>query len=207
MSSTSERLTGPAEDRFFRLVLIRAAETGFRRSGRMEGDVDLPLTTRGRAGARRIAVTLAEEHQVPVALYCAANQSSRETAEIVAEGAGLRVKVLPGLRGLSLGLWEGQILADVRQRFARVYDCWKRDPFCITPPGGEDMEDAHRRTRAAVNTILRKHRKGTVAIVAPEFVIGLVRSHLGECPPDELFRHTGRTGHVETVSMSGRVRV
>ena len=200
---TSERLTEPAAAGAFRLVLIRAAETDFRRAGRMEGDVDLPLTERGRATARRLVADM----DVPVAVYCAANQSSRETAQIVAGGVGMKVKVLSGLRGLSLGLWEGQILADVRQRFARVYDCWQRDPFSITPPGGEEMEDAVRRTRSATNTILRKHRKGTVAVVAPETVIGLVRCHLGECPPDELFRPERRMGHAETVSMNGRVRI
>ena len=203
MRSTSERLTEPAEDAAFRLVLIRAAETGFRRSGRMEGDVDLPLTDRGGADSRRIAAGIGSVQ----AIYSATNQSSRETAEIVAEGTGLRVKVLHGLRGLSLGLWEGQIESDVRQRFARVYESWRRDPFCIAPPGGEELNDAHRRTKAAVKTILKKHRRGTVAVVAPETVIGLVRCHLGECSPDELFRRTSRMRHAETVSMNGRVSV
>ncbi|MEN8152159.1 MAG: histidine phosphatase family protein [Planctomycetota bacterium] len=196
-------MTGPAEEGAFRLVLIRAAETVFRRDRRLEGDVDLPLTDRGRADARRVAAGSGAVE----AVYSAGNRSSRETAEIVAKGVGLPLKVLSGLRGLSYGLWEGQMLVDVRQRFSRAYESWQRDPFCITPPGGEEMEDALRRTKAATNTILRKHRKGTVAVVAPEAVIGLVHCHLGECPPDELFRLTSRMGHVETVTMNGRVRV
>jgi broad specificity phosphatase PhoE len=207
MNSISENHTEPAEDPDLRLVLLRAAETGFTRAGRMEGDIDLPLTDRGRAAVGRLVTEILDPLGGPDAVYSAANQSSRETAEVVASGNGMRVKVLSGLRGLSLGLWEGQLLADVRQRHARVYENWYRDPLCITPPGGEEMEDALRRTKVAANSILKKHRRGTVAVVAPEAVIGLFCCHLGQCTPDRVFKLTRNLGPAEVVALSGRVRV
>jgi len=207
MNSSSEIKTGPAGKSEFRLVLFRAAETGFTRAGRMEGDVHLPLTDRARVSVRRLVSEVLDPIGRADAVYCAANQSSRETAEIVADGSGMHVKVLPGLRGLSFGLWEGQLLADVRQRHARIYEHWYRDPFCITPPGGEEMEDALRRTKAAANTILRKHRRGTVAVVAPLAVVGLICCHLGHCAPDRVLQLTRTLGPAEVVSLNGRMRV
>jgi len=206
-SNTSERNTGPTGEPDLRLVFFRAAETGFTRAGRMEGNVDLPLTDRGRSSVGRLVTETLEPLGGPDAIYSAANQSSRETAEVVAGGNGMRVKVLSGLRGLALGLWEGQLLADVRQRHARIYENWSRDPLCITPPGGEEMEDALRRTKAAANTILKKHRRGTVAVVAPEAVIGLLCCHLGHCTPDRVFTLTRNLGPAEVVALTGRVRV
>jgi probable phosphoglycerate mutase len=157
-----------------RLVLVPAAETDFDKKGRLEGDVDVPLTERGRAMSRRIL----EETLKPLggvdAVYTAANRSSRETAEILVEANHGRVRVLPELRAVSLGLWEGQLVSDVRCRHERMYVQWRRDAASITPPGGEELESAYLRATNAVKRIRKKHKEGTVAVVASPLMISLV---------------------------------
>jgi broad specificity phosphatase PhoE len=176
------------------LVLVQAAETDFSRSGRLEGDVDVPLTPRGRMRSRRIM----EEVLLPmggvVAVYTARNQGSRETAEILAAANSNRIRVMDELKGVSFGLWEGQLVADVRQRHARIWD-----PMGMTPPEGEEMGRAFARTAVAVKAIRRRHRGGNVAVVAPEAVISLVYCHLKGRPAAEVFRIGREIGHFEIV--------
>lgn len=181
------------------IVLVAAAETDFSRCGRLEGDVDVPLTPKGRMRSRRIM----EEVLLPLggvdAVYTARNQGARETAEILAAANSNRIRVLDQLKGVSFGLWEGQLVADVRQRHARIWECWMRDPMGMTPPEGEEMARACARTAAAVKTIRRRHRDGNVAVVAPEAVISLVYCHLKGRPAADVFQVGRELGAFEIV--------
>lgn len=157
-----------------RLVLVPAAETAFDRKGRLEGDVDVPLTERGRAASRRILEEVLRPMGGVDAVYTAANRGSRETAEILVEANHGRVRILRELHGVSFGLWEGQLVSDVRSRHERMYGQWRRDASSMTPPGGEDMESAYLRASNVVERIRKKHKGGTVAVVAPSLMISLV---------------------------------
>lgn len=183
-----------------RLVLVRQAESEFSSQGRMAGDVDVPLTERGRTASRRILDGFPEVNGDVSGVYTAGNQAARETAEILAEADGRRVRVLPDLRGISLGLWEGQLVADVRDRHGRIFAQWSRDPTSITPPEGEEMKNAFARAKAAARTIRRKHRKGTVVVVAPDAVIALLVCHLTGRTPDRVFEVMKGLDPVEVVN-------
>jgi probable phosphoglycerate mutase len=197
MREKAARPRGAAPESPLTLLLVRAAETEFSRQGRLEGDVDIPLTDRGR---RRCADLVPEgvEH-----VYTAGNRSARETAEIVAGNGSKKVKVLDSLHGISLGLWEGQLASELRFRHGKVFESWVRDPLSVTPPAGESMEDAYARTGSALKAITRKHRKGTVAVVAQGAVISLLYCRLKALPPGRVFDVDRSLGDVEPVCGNG----
>lgn len=182
-----------------RVVLVRAGETDFTRSGRFQGDVDVPLTERGREQSRRLTEEVVALGGAD-AVYCSANQSARETAEIVAAANSNRIRILPELRGVSFGLWEGQLVTEVRHRHTRMYERWRREPTAIAPPQGEEMEDAFSRAESAVRAITKRHREGAVAVVAPGTMIALLLCRLSNLPANDVFEVEARIGSVEVVS-------
>ena len=198
-----DQADSPAEGREgsgLQILLVRAAETPFSRQGRFEGDIDVPLTERGRRLCRRMLTEVLHPMGGVDGVYSAGNQGSRETAEILAAANSNRIRILPGLRGVSFGLWEGQLVTDVRHRHRRIFNQWQREPSSISPPEGEEMDCAIRRTHSAVRSISRKHRLGTVCVVAPGMVISLIYCHLMRIDPERVFEAAGDLSDVEVVS-------
>ncbi|MBD3161605.1 MAG: hypothetical protein GF328_05830, partial [Candidatus Latescibacteria bacterium] len=132
-------------------------------------------------------------------VYTSKSQAARETAEILSRANSRRVRIADGLEGVSLGLWEGQLEVDVRQRHQKAFETWRKDPFAVTPPGGEDMSEADGRTWKAAKSILKKHRRGTVVLVAPPTVVGLVYCRLMGLTANRVFDVTGRLGAFEVL--------
>jgi broad specificity phosphatase PhoE len=186
-----------------RLVLVRPAETDFRRKGRFEGNIDLPLTAGGRHQVERVEEDLRSMEGGVAAVYSGGDQAARETAEVLARLDSRRVRVLPQLSGVSFGLWEGQLAADVRNRHCRIYEQWRRDACSITPPCGEDMEHAAKRAGSAVRFIRKKHRKGSVIIVAADCLRGLIWCALNDQPPGRVFSVCRSLGAVEVAEYQG----
>jgi broad specificity phosphatase PhoE len=190
----------PADTRLF---LVRPAETEFGRKGRLQGHVDLPLTANGRDEVRELREYLAPLVEGLRAVYCGDEQATRETATALAALDSDRVRVLPQLAGVSFGLWEGQLAVDVRNRHSRMYDQWRRNACSITPPCGEDMESAAKRASSAVRFIRKKHRKGSVIVVASESLRGLIWCLLHDQPAGKVFEICSSLSAVEVVESRG----
>ena len=112
-----------------------------------------------------------------------------ETAEIALRDSGVSQTVLPDLRELSLGQWEGCTVEDVRARDGDPYRAWLRAPHDCPPPDGEPLPDVHARVQAAVDRIAAAHPKGDdVLIVAHGGVISVYACYLLGCSFNDLWR-------------------
>jgi probable phosphoglycerate mutase len=96
------------------LYLIRHAETGYNRDGRVQGHTDSNLSrARDRTGATdREAPRLREASE---AAYASPSRRTMHTARLALPN----VTVAPreGLREIRLGAWEGQKAEDLRERY------------------------------------------------------------------------------------------
>ncbi len=113
-----------------------------------------------------------------VAVYCADESTAKETARQVAELAEVRLRQLPGLEELDVGLWEGLTFAQVESRFPKIYRRWVEDPASVCPPDGEPLDAAAERVRQAIERITRKHKGATVAVVLGPIALALARCYL-----------------------------
>ena len=87
-----------------RLLLLRHAESEWNAQGRWQGQADTPLTERGRRHAAEAGPLLAAFEM----LVCSDLQRARQSAEIIATGAGIDViDVEPRLRERNAGPWQG----------------------------------------------------------------------------------------------------
>ena len=170
-----------------RLLLARHGESVWNAERRFQGATDIPLSARGRAQAEALGQGLRGDRGR--AAYVSPYRRAVETAELALRGTGVPQIVLPELRELSLGQWEGCTVEDVRARDGDPYRAWLRAPHDCPPPDGEPLPEVHTRVQAAVDRIAAAHPNGDdVLIVAHGGVISVYACHLLGCSFNDLWR-------------------
>jgi broad specificity phosphatase PhoE len=155
------------------LVVIRAGSTDFDLQGRIRGTLDLPLCAAGLAEAKAAAAALAGTP--PAAIYSAPDACSVDTARHVARACGLRARRLDDLVNLDQGLWQGMLVDDIRLKQPRLYRQWQDNPWAVSPPEGELLEQACDRVEGVLERMLRRHPAGRIALVVPAPLDQIVR--------------------------------
>lgn len=88
------------------VLLVRHGETLWNRERRLQGWAPVGLSERGRDQARALGAALADRYVVD-AIDTSDLRRSRETATIVAEAVGARVREEPGWRERDFGVLQG----------------------------------------------------------------------------------------------------
>ena len=170
-----------------RLLLARHGESVWNAERRFQGATDIPLSARGRAQAEALGQGL-RGYRLRAA-YVSPYRRAVETAEIALRGTGVPQVVLPELRELSLGQWEGCTVDDVRSRDGDPYRAWLRAPHDCPPPDGEPLPDVNARVQSAVSRIAAAHPNGDdVLIVAHGGVISVYACYLLGASFNDLWR-------------------
>jgi len=183
------------------LLLVRHAltdTTGRRLSGQEPG---LHLSESGRAQAELLADRLSP---IPLAaLYSSPLERCIETAEIVAGGRSLEVRLLPELMEVDYGRWTGRPLPQLYRT-----TLWKRlqqAPSSIRFPDGETLAEVQRRCVTALDEIAARHAKKAVAVVAHADVIRLTLAHYAGVHIDLYQRLTVSPASLSAVFLGDRI--
>lgn len=160
------------------ILLVRhgesAPEVADRPFPQRDGHGDPPLAPEGREQARRVGERLAAEHRDGLdvdAVYVTTLQRTHQTAERLLELLGHEARVVPELREVHLGDWEGSFRARVSSGdpiFGQVLAEERWDMI----PGAEPADDFRARLRAGVEAIAAEHPDGRVVAVVHGGVIG-----------------------------------
>lgn len=167
------------------LYLIRHGETPWNVEGRYQGQLDPPLTERGRRQAQATAKELASVGFE--AIYSSDLARAHQTAQALAEEIGLEVQLDPRLREIDQGEWQGVLIGDIRTGWPEEIQGWEQDPWHHHPPGGERLEEVQQRLLAAIDEIVANHWQGTVAIFAHKLPIALLKIRYQGHPPEKLW--------------------
>ncbi len=159
-----------------RFVLVRPGATEFDDQRRIKGCLDIPLSSTGREQVERIVQELAElDIDQIVAAPCG---SAMETANRLADGRAIKVKVLDSLRNVDHGLWHGKLIDEVRRNHPSVYKQGVEAPLQISLPGGETLETARVRVTKALKKLTKRGSGETIALVVPDPLASIVHSVL-----------------------------
>lgn len=157
------------------VLIVRHGQTHFNVEGRLPGQIaGVALTDEGRRQAHRAAVALSA---LPLsAIVASPLERARDTAEIIARGWALPVRLDPRLMDTDVGAWAGQKIEDV----AKNDPNWK--PFTEhptePPPGVESLAAVQTRAVAAVEAALDDPATGDyLVIVAHADVVKLIIAH------------------------------
>lgn len=137
-----------------------------------------------------------------VALYSSMCRAAQETAELLGRELGLKPKALERLQNLDHGLWQGMQIDEVKRKQPTVYRQWQEHPEIICPPNGEMLSAVEERTAFALEKLLRKHRFGTIGLVAPEPLASVIRSRLQGTEVRDLWKAVNGCGRVEILEVS-----
>jgi probable phosphoglycerate mutase len=141
--------------------------------GLSQGNIDIPLNPTGLAQAHAAAAKLGQRGITTI--IASPLSRARDTAEIVAAVLGLPVLLDDGLREVSFGAQEGQVMAD-------WFHDWIEGRF--TPEGAEPFAALRARAVAAVNRALA--HPAPVLVVAHGALFRSLRSAMGLPAHDRL---------------------
>ena len=153
----------PHEAQLTRIVAVRHGETVWNAEMRMQGQLDTPLSARGRWQAARVGTALAGERIDAVIASDLAR--AFETARAIADRAGLVVGTDAALRERSFGVFEGHTYADIDERWPAEAARWRRHDPDFGPAGGETFRAFSARAVAAATRIAAAHAGRSIAIV------------------------------------------
>jgi broad specificity phosphatase PhoE len=161
------------------ILLIRPGCTDFDEQHRVQGTLDLPLSTHGQQQVARIVQELGE---VPIdMIYTSPCEPARSTAAALGAARGIPVKEIESLYNVNHGLWQGLKVDEIRRKHPKVFKQWQESPQSICPPGGETLTEAVNRVRKALEKPMKK--KGRLAVVAADPLAAIICSVVrGEMP-------------------------
>jgi len=145
------------------VYLIRHGEVEGAMDGRFFGHTDVALSGAGRAQVEALSRRLAGERIE--AVYASDLRRARESAAPLAFARGLTSVLLPALREMDLGRWEGLTLPEMRAREPEVVARWLADPLA-TFPEGESLDDLRARVIPALDDLVARHAGRRIAVVA-----------------------------------------
>jgi broad specificity phosphatase PhoE len=182
------------------IVLILPGSTDFDAQRRIQGNLDVPLNEQGAAEVGRIAEEIRPLNVAVV--YGACCEPAAQTAKVIAKALGVKVRRLDRLNNQNQGLWQGMLVDEVRTKQPKVYRLWQENPECVCPPEGEMLGQVADRVEAALTKLLKRHREGVVALVAPEPLASLVRRFVHHGVLGDLWKAGAEHGRWEVLDVN-----
>ncbi len=181
------------------IVLIRPGSTDYDQQQRIQGTLDVPLSEQGSSEVAQLIGQLAD--QGIETIYSAPCEPAQQTGRFLAAGLGVKLKKLDRMQNLDLGLWQGMLVDDVRQKQPKVYRQWQEQPENVCPPEGEMLNEAEQRVRAALTKLLKRHKEGVVGLVVPEPLASLVRRFIRKDELGDLWKATNGHGNWQVLQV------
>lgn len=165
------------------LILLRHGETLGQSSIRLYGATDIALSPLGEQQAARAAAAL--RARTFARIVTSPLQRARRSAEIVraAQTSPGPLEVVPDLREVDFGAWEGLTWAEVADRDPDNHHRWQTERPHFTYPGGEARADFLRRVHSAAHAL--HHDPGPTLAVLHKGVIKAVIAALTGMPYTE----------------------
>ena len=178
-----------------RLVWVRHATP--EGDGLFLGQSDAPLSAKGR---RQLAGLAEKITPYPVeAVYSSDLQRAQATAAAISRRLEVEAKVVPGLREIHFGRWQGLSWAEITRRFPQAARRWLNDFPRQRIPGGEDFAEFKRRVRRELRKIVAAHPGGCAMVVAHAGVIRIALASALGVPDRYLFRIAQDCGGVNVI--------
>jgi alpha-ribazole phosphatase len=146
------------------IYLVRHGEVVLAETRRFIGHLDVPLSDRGERQSAAQAARLGGAGLA--AVFTSDLTRARRTGEIIGAPHGLRPTVVPALREMAMGRWDGLTAEEIRGREPAAFDDWMARVGEFPFPEGESVPELYARAWPAFEAIVAAHEGEAVAIVA-----------------------------------------
>lgn len=157
-----------------KLILIRHGLTDWNKQKKYCGSFDLGLNEAGRRQVRRLRARL---KNIPIhRIYASSKRRAIESARIIFKGR--EINLVPDLREMHFGIFEGLTYRQALRRHPLLYKKWLKDPSGVVIPEGEQVSAFGRRVIRAINRIVSTNKRKTVAVVCHGGSISAFINHI-----------------------------
>lgn len=165
-------------DEVTQLVCVRHGQTAWNAEGRLQGQLDIPLDSRGQAQAEALAAALQEEDLDQV--FCSDLIRCRQTLAPLLARRSLPVAWHAGLRERCFGAFQGHTWAELEALNPEAVRLWKAREPDFAAPDGESLNQFRGRVLAVVRELAKQHAGQRLLLVTHGGVLDcLYRAALG----------------------------
>jgi broad specificity phosphatase PhoE len=183
-----------------RVILIPTGPTLWQCQDRLEAVTGSPLAEQALVALERACAPLVGERVD--AVYSGDAAGEQQAAKRVALALEVRRKIQPDLRELDYGLWQGLTRSEIRRRQPKLFRDWIDDPSRGCPPAGETFDEASERLWSAIESIVKRHKNGTVVLVLRPVMLALLRCRMDRLDPTELWALADRADGVSVYTIN-----
>lgn len=164
-----------------RILLIRHGDTSASQDNRFAGSHDVPLSEIGRVHASELATRLA---RYPIdAVYASSKRRAIDTARYIAQVHELDVTIVPELREMGHGVWDGLTHEEINAKYPQEVEAYHRDPYRFAPENGESGETVLTRAVPALQALVRAHPDQKIVVVGHKTTNRLLIAHFSGIDP------------------------
>jgi len=162
-----------------KLLLIRHGQSVANTQGRLQGQLDSPLTELGRRQAHALARRLVREGWNASTIYTSDLVRAAETAEILSAGLVVPVVSDERLREYGVGVLTGLVWREIELQYPEIWHGLQHSPTWTPIPGEEGNGPFCARLLSALDDIRSAHGDGQmVAIVSHGGSLGMMLAYL-----------------------------
>jgi alpha-ribazole phosphatase len=147
-----------------RLYLVRHGQVADGHTDRYHGHNDIGLSAQG---VQQFEAVAAQLQSVSLAgVYASDLSRARIGAEIISRGRGVATQVIPELREVHFGVWEGLNFTEIAAQYPEALEARLRDIAGFRIPGGESLTDVRTRVLPRLTSLIQQHHQEAFLIVA-----------------------------------------
>ncbi|MCE5286461.1 MAG: alpha-ribazole phosphatase [Pelosinus sp.] len=169
-----------------KVILVRHGQTLWNVDCRYQGQSDVSLNETGLKQARLLAARLLGEDVA--AIYASDLGRAKMTAEEIAKRHNLAVSIVPELREISFGEWEGMTFGEIDEKWPGLMSRIFKQPDTVEIPGGETYQAVQQRATQAIDKLVKKHPEETIIVVSHGATIRTILCAALEVPLTSVWR-------------------
>jgi probable phosphoglycerate mutase len=158
-----------------KLCLVRHGETAWNAEGRVQGQLDIPLSEVGLAQARAVAAVLGNESFA--ALYSSDLTRVRQTAQSTAERLRMKIVLDPDLRERHYGVFQNMTYAEAKERLPQDYARFRARKPDFAFGTGESLARFNERALACIDRLIERHAGENLLVFTHGGVLEMVYRH------------------------------
>lgn len=147
-----------------KLYLIRHGETEWNIQNRYQGNTDIPLSFVGKMQAQAIANRM-KNFEID-AIYSSDLSRAYDTAQYIAKEKNIDVQIIPQLKEINFGEWEGFTISELEKIYGDDYKRFFLEPHKYPFPGEGTMEAVQMRIKKALDRITSYNENSKIMIVS-----------------------------------------
>jgi 2,3-bisphosphoglycerate-dependent phosphoglycerate mutase len=158
------------------LYCVRHGESTYNSLGRIQGQLDVPLSERGVQQSQAAAAALG---QYPIgAIFASPLQRAFQTAQIVAEALGLEIHTDPRLMEINTGIFQGKTPEELAESCPEALARWRSGDPNYAIPGGESRAQLAARTGLAFGAIRQSGYEHVLLVAHGGVIVTAIKSLL-----------------------------